>query len=251
MATFFKKHGILIGGIALLGLVAAAVFIWVIPNWSEITRIFSSRETLKGWINDLGFWGPVVFVLVTIAQVIVAPIPGNLVGIVGGTLFGVWWGFLLSYTGILIGSALAFYLGDRLGEPLVIKLVGKENYDKYTRIFRGNFSWALLVIFIVPIFPDDILCILAGISPLRFLRFMVIVAIGRAISVFTTNLVGAGLLEIPDLTIPWWGWMLAGIIVAGLTLLYFANRAKINQWLEKKIGVADEPEAGKDKLPAS
>jgi uncharacterized membrane protein YdjX (TVP38/TMEM64 family) len=221
--------------LALLSGLLIITFGLLIPNWGAITAVFASSETFRAWIESLGIWGPLIYLLVQTAQVIVAPIPGNLVGLVGGASFGPVWGFVLSATGIIVGSSLAFWLARWLGARWVIKFVGEKNYHKYRQIFEGKISWTLLIIFLIPFFPDDILCILAGLSPLPYLRFLALVIIGRLPSVFITNSVGAGLFKLPDVVIPGWVWLIGGVIVVGLIILYFLNKDKITAWFEKKL----------------
>jgi uncharacterized membrane protein YdjX (TVP38/TMEM64 family) len=215
-----------------LGLI---IFLWVIPNFEQIKNVFSSQEKLRAWIESLGVWGPLMFLAVQLAQIVIAPIPGNLVGIVGGAMFGLWWGFLLSAIGTILGATLAFWLARWLGARWVIKLIGEKNYRKYEKAFEGRISWTLVIIFLIPFFPDDILCILAGLSPLAYPRFLVLVILGRLPSVFINNAVGAGLLNLPEINIPVWVWISGGAIVLGFVVAYFLNRQKVNQWLERKL----------------
>lgn len=232
-------------GPALIGLSILALFLvtflWLVPNWGSISHVFSSSEAFHAWIESLGLWGLIIYTLIQTAQVIVAPIPGNVTGVAGGALFGVWLGFFLSAIGIVVGSILAFLLGRFLGRRLLIKFAGEANYLKYSKIFNSNASWTLLIIFLVPIFPDDLLCILAGASPLTLRRFIALVLIGRLPGVFVTNLVGAGLLTLPNLVIPWWVWLVVALCVAGLVYLYWSNKEKIGKWLEAKLHLEDEP----------
>jgi uncharacterized membrane protein YdjX (TVP38/TMEM64 family) len=226
-----NKKGLIIGGV-IIGVITVTtlVFFLIIPNWDAIIKVFSSTDNFKAWIDSLGFWGPVVFFLLCTAQVIFAPIPGNLTGIAGGAMFGLLGGFLLTYSGILIGSILAYLVGQYGGRRLVIKFIGEGRYKKYTKIFHSDLSWGLFIIFLVPFFPDDILCILAGISPLPLRRFIILVAIGRAPSAFINSAVGAGLLKVDDFNIPWWVWAAIGAVIVALGILYFLNKSKINRW---------------------
>jgi uncharacterized membrane protein YdjX (TVP38/TMEM64 family) len=218
-----------VGGIAVILLI---IFLFIVPNSTEIGQIFSSEEAFKGWINSLGIWAPLIYLLVQIGQILIAPIPGNITGLVGGAAFGWWWGFVLSGIGTIIGSCLAFYLGRWLGRGFVVKLVGERRYKKYSRFFSGHLSWSLVIIFLIPVFPDDILCILAGLSPLPFRRFLALVIVGRLPNVFITNLAGAGILNLTGVVMPWWGWLLVGLAIAGLSGWYWLNRSKVKSWLE-------------------
>jgi uncharacterized membrane protein YdjX (TVP38/TMEM64 family) len=242
-----SKKGLIIGGViaSVLALVAL-IFLVIIPNWNSISEVFSSTEKFKAWIDSFGVWGPAVFYLLCTVQVVFAPIPGNLTGIAGGAMFGLGWGFLLTYAGILTGSILAYLVGQYGGRRLVVWLIGEEKYKKYTKIFRSDLSWGLFIIFLIPFFPDDILCILAGISPLPLRRFIILVAIGRAPSALFNSAIGAGLLKADDFNIPWWVWALVAAVIVGLGVVYFLNKSKINRWLEQRLGLDADGDGDSD-----
>jgi len=63
-------------------------------------------------------------------QVIIAPIPGELTGILGGYLFGQWVGLLYSTIGLTVGSVAAFAIGRWLGARYVQKLVSPDIWRK-------------------------------------------------------------------------------------------------------------------------
>lgn len=224
-----------------LALGAAATFFWVIPNWNDIKQVFSSVEAFRVWIESLGWWGPVIYTVVQFAQVVIAPIPGNLTGLAGGALFGIWVGFLLTAIGQISGAFFVFFLGRIFGRSLLIKFVGEEKYNKYSKVFNGRAAWTLLIAFLLPVVPDDILCMLAGATPLSFRRFALMVFLGRIPSVFMTTLAGAGLLSLPELKLPIWAYGILGAIGLGLIWLYFANKEKIGKWVEAKLNLHDEP----------
>jgi hypothetical protein len=141
---------------------------------------------------------------------------------------------------------LDFSLSCRAIRRLVVWLIGEEKYKKYTKIFRSDLSWGLFIIFLIPFFPDDILCILAGISPLPLRRFIILVAIGRAPSALFNSAIGAGLLKADDFNIPWWVWALAAAVIVGLGVVYFLNKSKINRWLEQRLGLDADGDGDSD-----
>jgi len=87
-----------------------------------IIEFFLNEEKLKNFIQSLGPAGIVGFVLLQAFQVIAAPIPGEVTGLLGGYLYGTVGGIILSTIGLTIGSMLAFILGRVFGRPFVEKV---------------------------------------------------------------------------------------------------------------------------------
>lgn len=167
-------------------------FIVILKFDIDINELLSSAIAMKRYLLKFGVWTPVVFFVIQTLQVIIAPIPGNVTGLASGALFGIYYGFLLSSGAIILGSILAFYLSRIFGKPLVYKFVNKEKIVKYEKLSSSKFSLGLFILFLLPFFPDDILCLMAGLSAMPFSIFIILVIVGRLPGVFVTNLAGAG-----------------------------------------------------------
>lgn len=184
--------------------------------WSDIIRLFGSQEAIERTVESWGASGPVVFILINIVQVIAAPIPGTAVGVAGGYLFGLWLGFLLNIAGILIGSIVAFGLARRFGKPLVDRFVGPRTAQFLDRAANKNGVRGLMLMFLLPFLPDDALCLMAGLTPIRMKTFVLIVAIGRSPGSFVAAMTGSGLVDIPL-----WAWSIVGIVAIALAVLWW------------------------------
>ncbi|MEG0377468.1 MAG: TVP38/TMEM64 family protein [Eubacterium sp.] len=156
---------------------------------------FNSIEAVKHFLLGFGGWTPLIYFLFQILQVIIAPIPGGTTTLVGGALFGGLWGFLLSMTGILIGSAAAFGIAKKLGRPFILRFIGSKWLEKFENIRDSRLNMVLFLIFLFPGFPDDLFCYLAGLSKMRFKTFMFIAILGRIPGFLLTTLVGAGIMK--------------------------------------------------------
>jgi uncharacterized membrane protein YdjX (TVP38/TMEM64 family) len=107
--------------------------------------------------------------------VILAPIPGQLLAGVGGYLFGTWLGAGYSMVGVVIGSTVVFLVSRRFGRSYV-EQSALRRWDAF--VDRGGVP-ALFVCFLLPTFPDDLLCFVAGLTDLRLRRFLALVVVGR------------------------------------------------------------------------
>lgn len=138
--------------------------------------LFTNKKVMVDFIRGFGIWGPIVFILIQILQCIVPIIPGGLTLVIGVYLFGPLRGFLYNYVGIILGSIGDFWLARIFGTVFVRSMVKEESYLKYTRWMENHekkVNLAFVVIILLPFAPDDFICMLAGLSQMRFSYFFV------------------------------------------------------------------------------
>jgi uncharacterized membrane protein YdjX (TVP38/TMEM64 family) len=165
-----------------LALVAVAALSLVAGSVLVATRapFLAEASWWQARIAAFGPYAPLVFVLVQTAQVIVAPVPGQVLGFVAGFLFGPVAGTVYSLLGVTVGSAIAFALARRFGRPYVERAVDPEALGRFDGFVREHGRIGLFVAFLLPTFPDDLLCFLAGLSEIRLRTLLVLVVVGRA-----------------------------------------------------------------------
>lgn len=192
-----------------------------------------SKEQFQDLIEKTGVYGKIVFIFVTFLQVTFIPIPSAVTILAGSYLFGFWWSFFLSFIGSFLGSMFAFFLGRIIGRKFVDWATGsKEETDYYLSKLKGKETVLLFFMFILPTFPDDALCSIAGITNMKTWIFTIMQIITRPISILGTLLFMSG--EI----IPLKGWGIVLIIfIAIISLIAFVfafkNSNKINESLNK------------------
>ena len=170
-----------------LALVAGALALWR----TEVWRVLANREQLLLIVEHSGPWGGVVIVVLEIAQVLLGPIPGQLVGIVAGYLYGPITGTLLCMVGLTLGTALAIWMARRLGRPLVERFASPALIERVDGYAQRRGAMAFFVIFLIPFLPDDLCCLIAGLTPLPIGEVLVLAIIGRAPGVIVSTLIGA------------------------------------------------------------
>lgn len=181
--------GLLVAILAALAGLAATGY-W--QHLSEMaTSAFKSRSQMRTYLKSWGAWAPFVFIMIQALQVVVAPIPGELTGAVGGFLFGTGWNILYSSAGLTLGSILAFLAARIIGLPLVKLVVRPETLEKFQFLRKPRGAVGTLALFMIPGFPKDILSYLLGLSPMRFLTFVVVCAVGRIPGTAMLSLGGA------------------------------------------------------------
>lgn len=157
-----------------------------------MVRLAEDPEAFQAWVDSAGIWGRVLFVGMVVLQVLVAFIPGEPVEIAAGYAFGFVEGTLLTLAGFVLGSWLVFLLVRKFGVKLVevffpsnkIAELGFLKNPKKTKIVAS-------ILMLIPGTPKDFLSYFAGLTQLKTLDWLVIVAIGRLPSLVTSTLTGA------------------------------------------------------------
>lgn len=144
-------------------------------------------------VVSTGPLAPATFVLVSAVSVVLAPIPGAVLAVTGGYLFGWLWGTALSLLGVTVGSVAALLIARRLGRPYVEHVVTPEALERFDELVSAHGEAAMFVAFLVPGLPDDALCFAAGLTPVPVRRFLLLVVVGRLPSYLLVSLVGSEL----------------------------------------------------------
>lgn len=153
-------------GFFVLLLAALAFFGWK-------AGIFRSLKALQQFIDRCGVWAPLVFIGIQICQILLAWIPGGPLLTGGVAAFGPWAGLMYNMLGTLAGSSLNFWLARRWGRNLVCRLTSEKTQKKYLSwLDSDRFSWMFAGAILLPFFPDDALCLIAGLSRMSWKRFL-------------------------------------------------------------------------------
>jgi uncharacterized membrane protein YdjX (TVP38/TMEM64 family) len=155
--------------------------------------IFNNPDEARRLIISAGVWGPIIFILMQVAQVLIAPIPGQVVGLIGGYLFGPFLGLLYTTIGAAIGFTLIFFLSRKLGRPFVERFANKKVLDKFDHLTKDKGVWVFFFIFLLPAFPDDIISFIAGLTTIRIRTLVLISLAGRLPGYIVLSFTGNGL----------------------------------------------------------
>ena len=221
----------IIGGAIVAALVAACG--WLVltdaPAYQFLVRLYVDKRFLKHTLREWGVLAPVIFIGLQALQVIIAPIPGDLTGILGGYLFGEWGGILYSTIGLTMGSLTAFAIGRWLGARYVQKLVSPDIWRKMGFIVEAEGTILCFIVFLLPGLPKDVTCYIFGLSPMPFWVFAVVSTLGRFPTTWVLSAQGARTASGDYLHVI----LLSAIVLAvALPLYYYRNR--LVEWLRGK-----------------
>ncbi|MFZ5762667.1 MAG: TVP38/TMEM64 family protein [Thermodesulfobacteriota bacterium] len=145
----------------------------------HIEQAMEKGEALREAILAHGSLAPILYIGLQILQVVLAPIPGEASGALGGYLFGGWAAFLYSTIGLSIGSWLAFAIGRLLSDLVRKQLERAKIYQRFNHLVaKGDFV-VPFVLFIIPGFPKDSLSYLLGLSHMPLPAFLFVAIVGR------------------------------------------------------------------------
>ena len=123
------------------------------PAYQFVVRLSVDQTFLRQTLSEWGIWAPVIFILLQALQVIVAPIPGEVTGVLGGFLFGEWYGLLYSLVGMTVGSVAAFTIGRWLGARSVRALVGQQIWDRIHVVVEARGAGLCAITYFIPGLP--------------------------------------------------------------------------------------------------
>ena len=155
-----------------------------------LIHFFLDKERLIGFLDSLGPFAFIGFIIIQAAQVVAAPIPGEVTGLLGGFLFGKLLGIILSTLGLTLGSYIAFSLSRLFGRPFVEKFVNKSTMERFDYLLHHKGAFLVFLLFLIPGFPKDYLCYILGLGHLSTMEFLVISGVGRLLGTILLTLGG-------------------------------------------------------------
>ncbi len=151
-----------------LTIVSTIIIILLCIYWYNL-GIFSSQAAMEAYLADKQIMGPVIFILIQIVQVVIPIIPGGVSLLAGVVFFGAVPGFIYNYIGIVVGSLINFFLARYYGKSFILHIVSEESLEKYTKWTKNQkkFNWFFAICILAPVAPDDLLCLLAGLTEMK------------------------------------------------------------------------------------
>ena len=192
-----------------------------------ILQQITSFDDLRQLILGFGGWGIISYIVINLLQCIVIPVPTTLTVLVGTAIYGPFIAFLYATIGVILGSSIAFLIGRYCSRPTINWVFGEAKVEKYQNMLNKRAGMILFLTLVLPFFPDDIICMMAGISDIKYIKFLGISIIARGIGLATISFFGSG--KIIPFTTPWGiaTWLLIGIAVISMLIIAIKKRDKI------------------------
>lgn len=123
-------------------------------------------------------YGQIGLTVVMILQTLIAPIPSEALLVFAGAFMNIYDVLVFGGFGLIIGSAIAFYIAKRGGRPIVVKIIGEKWTRKMDEWVSRHGTKAILFTRIVPIIPFDLVSYVSGITQMKFTNYIIATIIG-------------------------------------------------------------------------
>lgn len=181
---------------------------------------------IRSIILSSGKLGLLCYFALTYLSVVVLPVPAAVLIVAGTYVYGPWISFAISASATFVGSITCFFLGRKVGKKLLYWLFNREKVDKYAAILGKKGKIPFVLMMFLPFFPDDLICMSAGVTDMKFGFFAFSTAIARTAYIFTISFLGSG-----DV-IPFQGWGIA--VWAGIFALCIILSAMVGKFASGK-----------------
>lgn len=168
-------------------------FLWT----SGFFDTLGSMEQMRDYIERYAPYSSLLFFLIQLLSVLLAPIPSNVSSMAGAALFGVLRAFLLTCGAVALGSVTVFWMTRVFGRQFAERFAKKRDMERYMDFLHRKRDVFFAAAFLLPGFPDDLLCFLAGLTDMSMRRFIVLVVLFRPWGLFASCLIGGNLHHFP------------------------------------------------------
>lgn len=137
-----------------------------------------NEERISNWVEQFGFWGPLLIVLGMIVQMFLIIVPSPLLMLVSVLAYGKVWGTLLAIAAVMIASTVGYWLGSYLGEVSVEKVIGEDKKKKLESFVERFGAWAVILFRLIPFLSNDAISFVGGLLGMRYWKFIMATVIG-------------------------------------------------------------------------
>lgn len=165
---------------AVVALLVVGALIYVARSAPFLGAVEETENVVRQW----GTMSIVIYPLLVMAATVLL-LPGGILSLGGGFFFGIWWGTLLVLVGNLLGAAVAFFVGNKLGRKFVRQRILRD--PRWAALDGAIGKHGPRIIFysqLNPLFPTSLFNYLYGITKVRFWECLQWVALGRLPGVF-------------------------------------------------------------------
>ena len=187
-----KVAGVLLSLISVASVILTIwAFLWIKKEFSE-----TNTDILRQWAQEHPVLGALLMIAVCAVQVVVALVPGEMVEIAAGYIFGAVWGTVWCLVGVLLGSVIAILLARRFGRKLVESFYPREKLDSLPILHDPSKRNALTaLLFLIPGTPKDLITYIIGLTDMSIPLYLLLTGACRLPSILLSTVGGDALGE--------------------------------------------------------
>ena len=183
----------------ILIIISIIVFVLLVCGlWGIFQNLLteSGRKEFGNMITNMGASGYLVIIGLTISQIFLFILPGEPIELLAGMCYGTFGGLIVIYIGVFISNCIIFWLVRKVGKESVYDFIGKEKIKKIesSKFFNSNnIENLLLLMFVIPGTPKDLLTYIGALLPINAVKFIVLSTLLRFPSIITSTIVGSSI----------------------------------------------------------
>lgn len=165
-------------------ILALVVAFFTVPSFNAFLKeawevLLSDDETkIRNWVDQYGWWGPVIIILTMTVQMFLLVIPTVLLMIVSVLAFGPVWGSLISYVAVLTATSVGYSVGKYFGAGPIKGLLGEKTFKKIESFLIDYGFWAIAISRINPFLSNDAISFVAGILKMNYSKYITATLLG-------------------------------------------------------------------------
>lgn len=178
--------------------IIVALIIYLIPIMKNLTTTEGQAE-FKDTIQNTGIVGMFMIFGLQVAQIILVVIPGEPLEFVAGMCYGAIGGAIFIFCSVAITTTLILFLVRKYGKKYIYNFFSKEKIDKIenSKLFKNpqKVEFIMMILFLIPGTPKDLLVYIGGLLPIKPLRFILISTFARFPSVISSTMAGSKIMD--------------------------------------------------------
>ena len=221
--------------IVLLVIASISIALYFILRACGLTDV----EKLKGFLKKVGPWAIVVYIVLRVlATIFLSFMPAcsmafDLLSLAAFDYLPPILIFLICFTSVVITSVVMDLIGRFGGNKAIVKILGQEEYDEAKDLIQEKGMVYVPVMYLLPIFPDDAICMVSGATKMNFwvhlIEIILCRGIGCATIIFGVQIIPTEVSTFTSRNIV--DYLRIGLlIIAYLGLLFYLTR-RIDKWL--------------------
>ena len=193
-----------------IAIVLLTVIVFYRQQIGNLLHIIGDQEAVSAYLQGYGAWGPAILFVLMVAQVFIAVIPGHALMVTAGYVYGMT-GLVVIILSTILGSQIAFFIARKYGRSLIYKLASSQIIERWDGMARNQGILFYFFSFVLPIFPSDLMCYVAGLGKISPRHFLLANILGRTVVAVSITVIG-----IYGMNPPVWFWIIAAVGVTGL-----------------------------------
>ena len=174
-------------------LAIASILLFILAAYIVNSLPALSAEGIKTWIESLGPWAPVVYIMIYALRPLVF-FPASVLTLTGGVLFGAWFGTLYTLIGATLSAVVGYVMAERLSK-LWSSSAPSDRLQKAKRQMEENGFVYVLWFRLVPFLNFDVVSYVAGLARVKWIPYILATVIGMFPGTVAYNFLGGSLLE--------------------------------------------------------